>query len=106
MTVAINPFLSTAGGSFSAVSLSDALSSAAWTAGFGSQREISFPILFRCGELFSSGQNGTAEAFPSRNKGVAVAIDFGCGATTLDGTGIESVSCLVSAVEVWCSNLN
>jgi hypothetical protein len=101
MTVAINPFLSTAGRSFSAVSLS-----AVSGAGFGLRREISFPILFSCGELFSSGQNGTAEAFPSRNKGVTTAIDFGCGATTLDGTGIGAISCLFSVGENWCSNCN
>ena len=96
MTVAINPF-NTADGSFSAASFSAASLSVSG-AGFGSRREISFPILFSCGEVFSSGQNGTAEAFPSRNKGVAVAIDFGCGATTLDGTGTESVSCSFSAL--------
>ena len=101
MTVAINPFLSTAGRSFSAVSLS-----AVSGAGFGLRREISFPILFSCGEVFSSGQNGTAESFPSRNKGVTNAIDFGCRATTLDGTGIESVSCLFSIVNIWLSDCN
>jgi hypothetical protein len=84
---ASNPLLTTAGGSFSAVSFS-AASLRVSDVGFGLRREISFPILFYCGEVFSSGQNGTAEAFSSRNKGVIVAIDFGCRATTLDGTGI------------------
>ncbi len=89
MTVAINPF-NTADGSFSAASLSVS------GAGFGLRREIGFPIPFGCREVFSSGKNGTAKAFPYRNKGVTDAIDFGCRATTLDGTGIESVSSLFS----------
>ena len=104
MTVAINPF-NTADGSFSAASFSAASLSVSG-AGFGSRREISFPILFSCGEVFSSGQNGTAESFPSRNKGVSNAIDFGCRSTTLDGTGIESVSCLFSIVNIWLSDCN
>jgi hypothetical protein len=105
VAVASNPLLTTAGGSFSAVSFS-AASLSVLGAGFRLRWEISFPILFSCGEVFSSGQNGTAESFPSRNKGVTNAIDFGCRATTLDGTGIESVSCLFSIVNIWLSDCN
>jgi hypothetical protein len=54
MTVAIHSFLNAAGGSFAA----------APSVGFRLRREISFPTLFLCGELFSSGQNGAAEASP------------------------------------------
>ena len=96
MTVAIHTFLNIAGGSFSAVP----------SAGFGLRREISFRILFPCGELFPSGQNGSAEAFLSRNKGVTNANHLGYRSTTLDGTGIGTTRWLVSAEKIWLFNCN
>jgi hypothetical protein len=67
------------------------------------------PLLNTAGRSLSAVSFSAASlsvSFPSRNKGVTNAIDSGRGATTLDGTGIESVSCLFSIVNIWRSNCN